>query len=120
MLTGEALPVAKRPGDQVIGGTMNKEGMIRIRATHVGADTGTPSYSLFQVISRNSKDVSLALSRIVQLVEEAQTQKAPIQAIADKISRFFVPTILLLASITFSVWFALVMSGVVPSSWVPR
>jgi len=99
MLTGEALPISKNPGDQVIGGTINKEGMIRIKATHVGADT--------------------ALSRIVQLVEEAQTQKAPIQAFADKVARFFVPTILFLAFLTFSVWFSLSMSGVLPADWIP-
>ena len=61
-----------------------------------------------------------ALSRIVQLVEEAQTQKAPIQAFADKLSRVFVPIILVLGVLTFAVWFSLTMSGVVPDDWIPR
>ncbi|KAL0419592.1 UNVERIFIED_CONTAM: Copper-transporting ATPase HMA4 [Sesamum radiatum] len=73
MITGEAMPVAKRPGDKVIGGTVNENGYIRIRATHVGSET--------------------ALSQIVELVEAAQLAKAPVQKLADQISKFFVPTV---------------------------
>jgi len=99
MLTGEALPVARSIGDEVIGATINKEGLLHVRVTGVGSDT--------------------ALARIVQLVEEAQGQKAPIQAVADKISRVFVPTIILIALLTFVVWLVLGLTGVVPSSWIP-
>lgn len=73
MITGEARPVAKGPGDKVIGGTVNENGCILIRATHVGSET--------------------ALSQIVQLVEAAQLARAPVQKLADQISRFFVPTV---------------------------
>ncbi|KAK4492398.1 hypothetical protein RD792_003203, partial [Penstemon davidsonii] len=72
MITGEAVPVAKRPGDKVIGGTVNENGCVLIKATHVGSET--------------------ALSQIVQLVEAAQLAKAPVQKLADQISKFFVPT----------------------------
>jgi len=60
MLTGEALPISKNPGDQVIGGTINKEGMIRIKATHVGADTGL--YTLLNVLVRGSDSLIPCLS----------------------------------------------------------
>jgi len=99
MLTGEMLPVPKNVGDEVTGGTLNKEGMIHVRTTRVGSDT--------------------ALARIVQLVEEAQTQKAPIQAFADLLSRFFVPTVLILSFITFSLWLIFSYTGLVPGSWIP-
>ncbi|CAI0450046.1 unnamed protein product [Linum tenue] len=72
MITGEARPVAKRPGDKVIGGTMNENGCIYVKATHVGSEA--------------------ALSQIVQLVEAAQLARAPVQLLADRISRYFVPT----------------------------
>lgn len=99
MITGEALPVAKNLDDHVIGATINKEGLIHVRVTGVGADT--------------------ALARIVQLVEDAQSQKAPIQAIADKISRVFVPAIILLSLTTFVIWLVLALSGAIPSDWIP-
>ena len=99
MLTGEAVPVAKSVGDEVIGGTINKEGTIHMKATRVGAET--------------------ALACIVNLVEEAQNEKAPIQAIADMISRIFVPVILCLSGLTFALWLILTLAGVVPSDWVP-
>jgi len=99
MLTGEAVPVAKGVGDEVIGGTINREGTVHMRATRVGAET--------------------ALARIVQLVEEAQNEKAPIQAVADLISRFFVPAIILLSGLTFALWLILTLTDVVPSDWVP-
>jgi P-type Cu+ transporter len=87
MLTGESLPVAKGPGDQVIGATLNKTGSFVFRATRVGRDT--------------------TLAQIVQLVEEAQGSKAPMQRLADTISAYFVPAILVLAALTFVGWLAL-------------
>jgi len=98
MLIGEVVPVAKSVGDEVVGGTINKEGTIHMKTTRVGVET--------------------ALARIVNLVEEAQNEKAPIQAIADMISRFFVPVILCLSGFTFSLWLILTLTGVVPSDWV--
>ncbi len=87
MLTGESVPVSKAPGDLVFGATMNATGLIRVRATAVGADS--------------------ALARIIQLVEEAQTSKAPIQALADRIAGIFVPIVLVIAAVTFAAWWAL-------------
>lgn len=88
MLTGETLPVFKGEGDAVTGGTQNTTGSVRIRALRVGADS--------------------TLARIVRAVEDAQGSKAPIQRIADKIASVFVPTILVLALITFCIWFFVV------------
>ena len=85
MITGESMPVEKRTGDQVIGGTINKTGFVRARAEKVGADT--------------------VLSKIVQLVEEAQMARAPIQRLADRISGYFVPAVLTVASISALVWY---------------
>lgn len=84
MVTGESLPVSKKIGDQVVGSTLNKNGALQVRATRVGKDT--------------------VLSQIVKLVEEAQTQKPPIQRKADAIAGIFVPVVLLLAVATFLVW----------------
>jgi Cu+-exporting ATPase len=86
MLTGEAMPVAKGPGDEVIGATLNSTGSFVFRATRVGADT--------------------ALARIVSLVEQAQGSKAPIQRLADRVSEAFVPAVLAIAALTFVAWFA--------------
>jgi Cu+-exporting ATPase len=86
MLTGESLPVEKTIGATVFGGTVNKTGSFRFRATNVGAQT--------------------ALANIVRLVEEAQGSKAPIQRLADTISGIFVPTVIVISLITFFVWFA--------------
>ena len=88
MLTGESLPVEKAIGDSVIGGTLNKMGMIRFEATKVGKET--------------------ALAQIVKLVEQAQGSKAPIQKLADGVSAIFVPIVLALALATFLVWYYLV------------
>jgi len=87
MVTGESIPVEKKKDDGVIGSTLNKQGSFTFKATKVGRDT--------------------VLSRIVKLIEEAQTKKAPIQRFADKISAYFVPIVILLALVTFTVWFSL-------------
>ena len=88
MLTGESLPVGKNPGDEVIGGTINKLGLLKFEATRIGKET--------------------ALAQIIALVEQAQASKAPIQNLADKISAIFVPTVIGIAAITFVVWYFLV------------
>jgi Cu+-exporting ATPase len=84
MVTGEALPVTKVVGDGVIGGTVNGSGTFDMKVTRAGKDT--------------------ALSQIVRLVEQAQTSKAPIQAFADVVAGYFVPTVILLGLITFFGW----------------
>jgi Cu+-exporting ATPase len=87
MLTGESLPVEKKPGDQVIGASINKYGTFHFRAAKVGKDT--------------------ALARIIRMVEEAQGSKAPIQKIADQVAGVFVPVVAAIALLTFLVWFFL-------------
>jgi Cu+-exporting ATPase len=84
MLTGEPVPVPKHPGDTVIGATINRNGAIRFRVSHVGRDT--------------------VLSRIIRLVQQAQGSKAPIQRLADRIAAVFVPMVIFLAIVTFVVW----------------
>ncbi|TES91620.1 MAG: copper-translocating P-type ATPase, partial [Anaerolineales bacterium] len=88
MLTGESLPVEKGPGDSIIGATLNKLGMIKFEATKVGKET--------------------ALAQIIRLVEEAQGSKAPIQKLADKVSAVFVPVVIVIALVTFGVWYFVV------------
>lgn len=88
MLTGESLPVSKGPGDDVIGATLNKVGLLKFEATKVGKET--------------------ALAQIIRLVEEAQASKAPIQQLADKVSAVFVPVVIGIALVTFLVWYFLV------------
>ncbi len=85
MLTGESLPVEKGPGDPVIGATLNKLGLLKFEATKVGRET--------------------ALAQIVRLVEDAQGSKAPIQKLADEVSAWFVPAVIVLAALTFIVWY---------------
>lgn len=85
MLTGESIPVEKKFGDEVVGATINKTGTFKFEATKVGRDT--------------------VLSQIVKMVEEAQGSKAPIQKLADQISGVFVPAVILIAAITFVVWY---------------
>jgi Cu+-exporting ATPase len=85
MLTGEPIPVEKSAGARVYGGTVNRTGAFRLRATALGADS--------------------ALARIVQLMRDAQGSRAPIQGLADRISAVFVPVVLMLAVTTFVVWF---------------
>jgi len=86
MITGESLPVAKKAGDEVIGGTANHNGRLIIRATRVGAES--------------------ALAQIVELVERAQSSKPPVQHLADRIAAIFVPTVLVIALITGLGWFS--------------
>lgn len=88
MLSGESLPVEKEAGSAVTGATLNKNGVLRIQAERVGGDT--------------------ALSRIIKVVEDAQSSKAPIQRIADQISGIFVPIVVAIAVLAFIVWFFLV------------
>ena len=84
MVTGESLPTDKKKGDNVIGATINQDGILYIKATKIGKDT--------------------FLSHIIQLVEEAQGTKVPIQKLADKITNIFVPTILGISILTFLAW----------------
>jgi Cu+-exporting ATPase len=86
MLTGEPLPVGKTVGDRVVGGTLNTTGAFRYRATSVGAES--------------------VLARIVGLMEDAQSSRAPIQRLADRVSAVFVPTVLAIAIVTLIVWYA--------------
>jgi Cu+-exporting ATPase len=85
MLTGEAMPVEKSPGAPVIGATINKQGLLKFEATKVGKET--------------------ALAQIIRLVEEAQGSKAPIQKLADYVSSIFVPTVIVIALLTFLGWY---------------
>ncbi|KMT12094.1 hypothetical protein BVRB_5g100480 [Beta vulgaris subsp. vulgaris] len=99
MITGESRPVPKRKGDMVIGGTMNQNGVLHIKATRVGSET--------------------ALSQIVRLVESAQMAKAPVQKLADRISRYFVPLVIVLSFSTWLVWFLAGKFNSYPDSWIP-
>nr|ACF95863.1 heavy metal P-type ATPase [Arabidopsis thaliana] len=99
MITGEARPVAKRKGDTVIGGTLNENGVLHVKVTRVGSES--------------------ALAQIVRLVESAQLAKAPVQKLADRISKFFVPLVIFLS---FSTWLAWFLAGKLhwyPESWIP-
>ncbi len=87
MLTGEAMPVAKSAGAKVTGGTLNGEGSFVMRAEHVGKET--------------------VLSRIVAMVEHAQASRAPVQRLADRVARWFVPVVIAIAVITFVLWWKL-------------
>ena len=88
MLTGESMPVEKAPGDVVVGATMNKSGAFHFRATRVGADT--------------------ALAQVIRLVQEVQGSKAPIQRLADQVAGIFVPIVIIVAVLTFVVWWVVV------------
>jgi len=85
MLTGESLPVQKGPGDEVVGGTLNKNGILQVRATKVGQDT--------------------MLSRIIKMVQDAQGSKAPIASLADRISLYFVPAVMAIAVVAGLAWY---------------
>src|SRR5947199_7178409 len=84
MITGESIPVEKKVGDTVIGATINRTGLLRIRATRVGADT--------------------TLNQIIKLVEDAQASRAPIQRLADRVASVFVPAVVGIATLTFFLW----------------
>lgn len=85
MVTGESMPVAKKVGNTVIGATINQTGSFEFSVTKIGSET--------------------MLSQIIRMVEEAQNSKAPIQALADKISSWFVPAVIIIAMLTFLIWF---------------
>lgn len=85
MITGESMPIEKHVNDMVIGGTMNKTGSFEFKAIRVGSET--------------------TLAQIIRLVEDAQDSKAPIQAFADQISAWFVPAVIVIALLTFVIWF---------------
>ncbi|MDD5415658.1 MAG: heavy metal translocating P-type ATPase [Candidatus Daviesbacteria bacterium] len=92
MVTGESMPVDRTKGDSVVGATINKTGTFTFKATKIGKDT--------------------LLSQIIKLVEEAQSSKAPIQRLSDLISSYFVPAVIMLAILTFVIWY---IFGPVPS-----
>ncbi|MBI2436933.1 MAG: copper-translocating P-type ATPase, partial [Candidatus Magasanikbacteria bacterium] len=92
MLTGESIPAEKHVGDTVIGATINKHGSFEFKTTKVGSET--------------------ALAQIIRLIEDAQNSKAPIQAFADRISAWFVPAVLIIAVLTFVVWFFILGAGI--------
>ncbi len=87
MVTGESVAVKKQPGDEVIGATINKTGSFKFKATRVGKDT--------------------FLAQIVKLVQEAQGSKAPIQRLADQVTAWFVPAVIVIAIATFIIWFSI-------------
>src|SRR3989449_833429 len=91
MVTGESLPKDKQIGDEVIGATINKTGLLKIQATKVGQDT--------------------VLSQIAKLVEEAQIGKAPLQRLADEVSAYFVPAVILIATASFLFWYFVARIG---------
>jgi Cu+-exporting ATPase len=89
VITGESIPVEKKIGDQVVGATINKTGMLKFKATKVGADT--------------------VLAQIIQMVENALGSKAPIQRMVDVVSSYFVPAVMIISTAAFIVWYLLLM-----------
>lgn len=85
MITGESIPVFKKIGDEVIGATINKKGLLKIKATKVGTDT--------------------TLSQIINLVEKAQLSRVPIQRLADQVSEYFVPAVIIVSLASFGLWY---------------
>jgi Cu+-exporting ATPase len=100
MATGESMPVQKRPGDEVIGATVNQEGLLKVKATRVGKDT--------------------FLAQVIKMVEECQGTKVPIQEFADRVTGYFVPTVLLIAMTTFILWMTVPGALTVAAKWVSR
>ncbi len=98
MATGESMPVQKKRGDEVIGATVNQEGLLKIKAERVGKDT--------------------FLAQVIKMVEECQGTKVPIQEFADKVTGYFVPAVLLIALSTFILWIAIPESMAVIANWV--
>jgi len=103
MATGESMPVRKKGGDKAIGATVNQHGLLKVKATKVGKDT--------------------FLSQVIKMVEECQGSKVPIQEFADRVTSYFVPTILIVAALTFILWLifpgALKVVGVWAASFLP-
>ncbi len=99
MITGESVYVTKRVGDKVIGSTINQGSVLLVQAEKIGADT--------------------VISQIVKMVEEAQSSKAPIQGLADRISSVFVPAVVIIAILDFTIWYILFNLGVAPLEWLP-
>lgn len=95
MMTGESLPVTKQTGEEVIGGSINQQGRLQFEAQRVGAET--------------------ALAQIIRLVQEAQGSRAPIQRLADQVAGVFVPIVILVAGVTFLVWWLIVQQGLTPA-----
>ncbi|MDP3947543.1 MAG: heavy metal translocating P-type ATPase [bacterium] len=89
VVTGESMPVGKTAGDEVIGATVNQEGLIKFKATKVGKDT--------------------LLYQIIQMVEEAQAKRAPIENLVDKISEYFVPSVVIIALMVFTAWYFVIV-----------
>jgi Cu+-exporting ATPase len=100
MATGESMPIRKRLGDTVIGATINQRGLIQVRATKIGADT--------------------FLAQVIRLVEEAQGSKVPIQEFADRVTSYFVPTVLTLAVVTLVIWLAIPQYTVNVITWASQ
>ena len=100
ILTGEWEPVPKKQGDLVVGGSINTNGVLRVRATRVGADT--------------------TLAQIIKLVEDAQTSKAPVQEFADRVSAVFVPFVVSCALLVFLGWYGSASAGWTPQAWMPQ
>ncbi|KAG2435932.1 hypothetical protein HXX76_007127 [Chlamydomonas incerta] len=100
MVTGESVPKWKRPGDVVIGGTINTSNPLLVRATRVGSET--------------------VLSQIVRLVEHAQMSKAPVQAFADRVASIFVPVVIAASLLTWVGWFVAGTTRAFPAEWLPE
>lgn len=100
LVTGESMPVERTVGSSVIGATLNLQGVLRVRATRTGQDT--------------------FLSQVIRMVEEAQGSKVPIQALADSVTAVFVPIVLVLALLTFSLWFAFPVPFGALADWMAR
>ena len=97
MATGESMPVQKKPGDEVIGATINQEGLLKVKATRVGKDT--------------------FLAQVIKMVEECQGTKVPIQEFADKVTGYFVPTVLTIATATFILWMVVPGALMIVTRW---
>lgn len=100
IITGEWEPVPKKEADLVVGGSINGSGVLRVRATRVGADT--------------------TIAQIIKLVEDAQTSKAPVQEFADRVSAVFVPFVVSCAVLVFLGWYGSASAGWTPQSWMPQ
>lgn len=98
MVTGESMPVRKSVGDHVTGATINMDGLLHLRVL--------------------SSQQNSTLSQIIQLVQQAQTSKAPVQLYADRVASVFVPVVTAISVITFIVWYTLCVTGIVPAAWM--